>query len=249
MLRANALSSEVFPGVGVSYQRNETSRDCGEDRRTARWRRTSASSRFNTADPLSDAAAVDFEFGFARAARADAAAQSRKIGADTDQIRLTVAQLSELDLKLSFSASRVAREDVENQHRAVDDRQRNDPLEILALPWAQIVEHQEQTGMKFARALGDLVGLAASYQCRRIDRIATLHDAIEHLGAGSLRERFELGELRLDRTPRSTRLDGDDEGALRSWSRDRERHQSIDEPPQTLVVGWTGTFEESGSTE
>ncbi len=73
------------------------------------------------------------EFRFAGSARSDAAAQTGQVGADADEVRLPVAQLRELDLQLSFAAARVLREDVEDQHRAVDDRQRNDLLEIVAL--------------------------------------------------------------------------------------------------------------------
>ena len=198
---------------------------------------------------LSDAPPIDLEFGFARAARADAAAESRKIGADTDQIGLTVAQLRELDLKLSLSAARVSREDVENQHRAVDDRQRHDPLEILALTRAQIVEHQEQTGMKFGCAVGDLVRLAASHERRRIDRIATLHETVEHFCAGSFGERFELGELRLDGAARRTRLDGDDEGAfVHGVATASGVNRSTSQRKPSLYEG-PGRSRRSGSTE
>ena len=96
-----------------------------------------------------DLAPVDLELRFTGTTRTDAAAEPRERGARTDQIRLPVTQLRELDLQLSFARARVLREDVEDQHRAVDDRQRHDLLEVGALARAQIVEHHQHVGVEF----------------------------------------------------------------------------------------------------
>ena len=160
---------------------------------------------------LLNPAPVDFEFGFAGAAAADSAAKLREIRSDADQVRLPVAQLREFDLKLTFAAARVPGEDIEDQHRAVDDRQRNDLLEVLALARPQVVEHEQQLGVEFLGQVGDLVRLPAADQRRWIDVVAALDDAIENTSAGGFGERFEFDQFRFDWTFPVAGIDGDDE--------------------------------------
>ena len=71
---------------------------------------------------MADPPAIGFELRFARAPRADAAAQPRQSAcADPDEPRHRVLQLRELDLQLAFARARAPREDVEDQLRAIDD--------------------------------------------------------------------------------------------------------------------------------
>ena len=130
-----------------------------------------------------DPAPVDFEFGLTGSARSDAAAEAREFGAGSDQIRLTVAQLRQLDLHLPFAAARVSRKNVQNQHRAIHDRQRNDLFEIPSLPRAQIVENQEQVGSLVVRPLRDLARLSAADERRGIHA----HRAAARCARGSAR--------------------------------------------------------------
>jgi hypothetical protein len=44
-----------------------------------------------------------------------------------------------------------------------------------------------------------------------------LHHSRKNLRTGRMRERFELGELRIDRTARIVRVDGDDERSCRRY--------------------------------
>ncbi len=76
-------------------------------------------------------------------------------------------RLREFHLQLALAAARVPREDVENQHRPVDDRQRNDALQILALARPQVVEHQYERRAVLVRKQRDLGGLAAPDERRR----------------------------------------------------------------------------------
>ena len=99
-------------------------------------------------------------------------------------------------------------ENVEDQHRAIDDRDRQDLLEVLALTRTQIVKHEDQLGVELLRECGDLVRLAAAHQQRRIDRRTLLHDAFEHARAGRFGQRFELGEFGFDRMGRVVQIDG-----------------------------------------
>src|SRR6185312_4933042 len=147
----------------------------------------------------SDPPAIDLEFRFTGAARADAAAEPRQVRTYADEVRLAISQLRQFDLQLPFATARVTREDVENEHRPIDDRQGNDALEILALARSQIVEHQQQARVEFASAFGDFARLSAADQRRRIDRVAPLDDAIGNARAGRFGKRFELEQLRLER--------------------------------------------------
>ncbi len=61
------------------------------------------------ADAVPDPAAIGFEFGFAGASRADAAAEPRQRGARADQPRQQVLQLRQLDLQLAFARARALR--------------------------------------------------------------------------------------------------------------------------------------------
>src|SRR6185312_10379206 len=65
-------------------------------------------------DALMDAPTVGFELGFARAARADARAQSRHRRPVSCQSRQQVVQLRELYLQLSFSGTRATRENIQD---------------------------------------------------------------------------------------------------------------------------------------
>ena len=156
--------------VRVADQRDERIAAARRSARVARCLRTSSSCAAQQRHARCDFAPVDFELRFTGTARADAAAEPRERDARADQVRLAVAQLRELDLQLAFARARVLREDVEDQHRAVDDRQRHDLFEVDALARAQIVEHHQDVGVEFfGRALGDLARFAAADQRRRID--------------------------------------------------------------------------------
>ncbi|GAC1527171.1 MAG: hypothetical protein NVS2B8_13370 [Vulcanimicrobiaceae bacterium] len=112
------------------------------------------------------------------------------------------------------------RENVEDDHRPVDDRQRNCSLEIRALTRTQVVKNEDLRRAERLRDLGDLAGLAAADEGARIDAIEPLHHAADERGACSDDERFVFGEFGLERTVRIAQVDGDDEAALAR--RDRE---------------------------
>jgi hypothetical protein len=80
-------------------------------------------------DALACAAAVDLELRLAGAAAAEpclptgTGGQARHHRVLLDEAREGVAELRELDLQLAVPAGRVLREDVEDQHRAIDNLQ------------------------------------------------------------------------------------------------------------------------------
>lgn len=165
-------------------------------------------------DAALDAPAIDLELGFAGTAGADTTAEAREIRADTDQIRLAIAQLRELDLKLALTAAGVARKDVQNQHRAIDDRHGDHLFEVLSLTRAQIVEHEDEIRFVFFHQIGDLARLAGADQRRRVDVIAPLNDARDDLRTGCLRERFEFYEFGFEWSVGVVGVDSDDKRSI-----------------------------------
>jgi hypothetical protein len=161
-----------------------------------------------------NAAAIDFELRFTGTARSDAAAESRKICADADQVRLTVAQLREFDLQLTFAAARMPREDIENQHRAIDDRHADDFFEILSLARAQIVEHKHETCVALPHEIRNFMRLSRTDERRRIDVRALLHDPVDEFGACSFGKRFELDQFRFERAFWVFGVDSDDNRSI-----------------------------------
>lgn len=126
---------------------------------------------------------------------------------------MPVAQLREFDLQFAFAAARVLREHVQDQHRAVDDWQRNDLLQILALARTKVVEHQDEICVHILGEVGDLARFAAADQRCGIDVRALLHHAFEEQRPRGMRQRLELGEFGLDRTFGIRDIDGDDDCA------------------------------------
>ena len=72
------------------------------------------------AEPVADVPAIDFELGFTGAPGADAAAEPRQPVARADEPGHQVLELRELDLELALARARPAREDVEDQLRAIE---------------------------------------------------------------------------------------------------------------------------------
>ena len=160
-------------------------------------------------------------------------------------------------MELSFAAAGVPCEDVQNQHRAIDDRQRNDLLEILSLPRAQIVEDQEQLRAFVFCPLRDLARLSASDERRGIDGVTSLHDALEDLGSGRSGERLKLVEFYVDCRMQSARLDGDDNRSLHyktprhvaprlALRPRRDGAQAIQQPANRIVIAGPRPLQEIG---
>jgi len=116
-------------------------------------------------------------------------------------------------LQFSLAASCVPCKHVENQHRPVDDAQRNDVLQVDALPRPQVVQDEERVRAERRCRLRDLVDLALSEERCRIDSSAPLHDFTDDARTGRARERGEFLELRFERRLRVFEIDGGDERA------------------------------------
>ena len=94
-----------------------------------------------------DLAAVGFQLGFARAARADAAAQLRHRFALAAQPRQHVLQLRQLHLQLAFAGAGVAGKDVQNQLRPVQHAAGQRSLQVAQLRRRKVVVEEHQVGL------------------------------------------------------------------------------------------------------
>lgn len=104
--------------------------------------------------------------------------------------------------------------DVENQHRAIDDRDADDLFEILALSRTQIVEHEHELCIAFAHEIGDFACLARTDERCRIDVRTLLHDAVDEVRARGFGERFEFDQLRFERAFWVFGVDSDDNRSI-----------------------------------
>ena len=137
---------------------------------------------------MTDATPVGFELCFARAARANSAAQARKRLRRSGQARQPVLQLRQLDLKLPLTRPRAAREDVENQLRAIDHTPAEDLFEIARLRRRELVVEHHDVDVQLGAGTGDQLRLPAADERRGIGETPILRRAQDDVGAGSSRQ-------------------------------------------------------------
>src|SRR5207253_4821123 len=166
-------------------------------------------------DARADPAAIGFELRLARPARADAPAEPRERVAGADQPRQQVLQLRELDLQLAFARARPAREDVENQLRAVDDLAPDLFLDLPQLCGRQLAveDHDVHAGLR--GGCGQRFDFAGAEIRGRIRFRPLLQHAEHDVGAGRIGEAGELLERALRFVaPRAPGNQADERGAL-----------------------------------
>jgi hypothetical protein len=138
------------------------------------------------ADALADAPPVGFQLGLARPARPDAAAQPRQRGPRADEARQQVLQLREFDLPLPFSRAGAAREDVQDQLRAIDDLAFDLGLDLAELRGRQLVVEDDHVHVALVAQLRQRAHLAAAQERARVRALAFLQHACDHGGARRL---------------------------------------------------------------
>ena len=145
-------------------------------------------------DARPDPAPVGFELGLARSPRPDAAAEARERGAGADQPRQQVFQLRQLHLQLAFARPGAARENVENELRAVDDLAADLLFDLPQLRRRELVveDHDVDAGLGARR--GQRRHLARTEKRRRIGLGPLLQHAQHDLGAGGFGQPRELLE-------------------------------------------------------
>ena len=156
--------------------------------------------------------AVALELALARAARADATAQSFQVLPHASHPRKVVFELRELDLELSFGAPGVLREDVEDELGAIDDARLQRILERALLGGAELVVDEQDLGLRPGVRLLELRELALADEGARIRVGAVLHELADRSHTRGARELAKLGELALAVDP--FREHTDDEAAL-----------------------------------
>src|SRR5574341_2245107 len=96
------------------------------------------------ANALANAPAVDFQLGFAGAARADPAAQSRQMGPLPGEPRQQILELRQLHLQLALVTARPLGKDIEDQLTAVDDPNLEGIFQIALLPRRELLVDDHQ---------------------------------------------------------------------------------------------------------
>ena len=175
-----------FSGVRVADESNHAER---HSLAGAAARGSLAANRFdgffNFTDAVANPAAIGFEFLFAGAARADAAAEARELFAASREAREKIIQLRELHLELAFARARVRGENIEDELRAVDHAAANSLLHVAKLNGREIVvDNHERNTVEF-RFHADFVDFAAAYERGGIERFANLQQRAGNVCAGA----------------------------------------------------------------
>ena len=175
-----------FSGVCVTDERNHAE---GNGLARAAARGALAADSFDglldLRDAVADAAAIGFEFLFARAACADATTEAGKFFAASGEARKQIIQLREFHLQLAFARAGMRGKNVEDELSAINDAAANSLLHVAKLNGREVVVHDdERDTMKF-RFHADLVNLAAANECGWIERFANLQQGACDVCAGA----------------------------------------------------------------
>ena len=149
---------------------------------------------FEHADAVPNAAAIGFELRFARAPRADAAAEPRHLHAEAGQPRQQVLQLRQLDLQPAFARLRAPGEDVENDFGAIDHAPAQNLFEVARLRGREHVVENRDCRADFVARERNLFSLAASDQRGRLGARPLLRRAQHDDGAGRFGEAGQFVE-------------------------------------------------------
>ena len=148
---------------------------------------------------------VGFELGFARPARADAAAQLRHGLALAREPRQHVLELRPLHLQLALAGPRVACKNVQDQLRPVQHTAGKRRFKIAQLRRRKIVVEEHQVGLDRSRNPRNLLHLARADQRGRVQLRPPLHYLRGHHSARARHQLTKLGQ-RLVRIQRGKAL-------------------------------------------
>jgi len=213
-----------FSRVGISHQRDSGVRHRGAlpalQGARALHRRQATSQGSN---PLAHPPSVHFQLGLAGPPSPDSPPEARKMRPTASQAGQQIAQLRQLDLKLSFVAPGALGKDVENQLAPIDNADLESGLEIALLRRAKILIKDHQVRLETQEALADLLHLPASDQSRRASPLQVLSEYADHERPGAPGQLCEFLHAPLHRDPAICRrdLDTDQDGLLADARMDR----------------------------
>jgi hypothetical protein len=164
-------------------------------------------------DAIAGQAAVGLDLRLARAPGADArrrgrGAQALEVRPQPAHAREVVLQLRELDLQLALGAVGVVGEDVEDDGRAVDDRQAQLALQVALLTRRELVVDGDDVGVGRVGGGLDLLDLAGPQIGVGVRLVAVLDGLPDDRHAGRAQQLAQLGEIL------AVLQGGDAEGAL-----------------------------------
>src|SRR5262249_42751187 len=145
-------------------------------------------------DALARAPARQLELRLARAAPADAAGEARHHRVLLDEARQRVLELRQLDLKLAVAALRALGEDVEDEHRAVDDLEVGEVADRARLTRAEIGIEDEELRAELHGADDHVAELAVAQEVLGIGLGAALLDDLQDLDPRRARQLAQLGD-------------------------------------------------------
>ena len=145
-------------------------------------------------DAALNAAAIGFELGFAGPASADAAAELRHGFAAAGEPRQHVFKLSELHLELALARAGVARKDVEDELRAIEDATGQRGFKVAQLRGRKIAIEDNEIGVGGSNDSGDLFHFAGTDEGGGIGARAALNEFGSHLAAGAQEQFAKFGE-------------------------------------------------------
>lgn len=127
-----------------------------------------------------------------------------------------MAQLRQFDLQLAFGRARMAREDVEDDDVAIDDKRlaTHELFQRSPLSRTHCVKNNDAVSAALAHERRELISFTGADQCRRIDLRTALYHSRDDLRAGRTRERDQLLEFDLEARAIITGVDTGDDDAF-----------------------------------
>ena len=186
-------------------------------------------------DPLPDPAAVRLQLRLAGPAGSDPAAEPRQQHAAPRQPRQQVVELRQLDLEPALARARPAREDVEDQLRAVERLALDLLLQVALLGRRELLVEEHQLGLLQGAARLHLAHLAAADECRGVAPRPLLQLLADDARAGALRELVERG-FAARAVARSLRQSDEQRALPRTALRARCDGRGLPEPLQARVT-------------
>jgi len=185
----------AFAGVGVTDERNGRHGNCfAAPSLLAADAAHGFEIDFELIDAALDAAAIGFKLGFAGSPGADSAAELRHGFAAAREARQHVFELGELNLELALAGAGVAREDVEDELRAVEDAAGQRGFKVAQLRRRKVVVEENQVGPRRSGDAGDLLNFAGTDEGGGIGPGAALQELGSDLAAGTDQQITKFGE-------------------------------------------------------